>query len=273
MSSSSKAPFISGASRGAGVKRGVLVAVLAVVAIAHLPNRADSAGVHENAAAESAFLLAPQRIVLRASLEIARGDPRDGTTYRFYAAFPVRTAFLVSVEQPLVSVSDTSGIDSGIGDLNVRVRARIAGSRRALWATGSLGAGTGEARLFPYSSESVDLTVGLAYTDSLGVLDLFAAAGYVWAQRLPEALNKRHDDHARYMAGVGLRLGANGAVRAGVVGHDYTRLGARRELLFAGAGYRWTESLHFFAEGQTETGPAGDRASDWAASGGVSVRF
>ncbi|HEU4365413.1 MAG TPA: hypothetical protein VFT13_08090 [Candidatus Krumholzibacteria bacterium] len=255
------------------MKRGVLTAVVLAVAIAHFPNRADSAGVYENAAAESAFLLSPQRVVLRANLEVSRGDSLDATIYRIYAAFPVRTAFLVAVEQPLVTVTDDSDIDSGVGDFMVRLRGRIVGQKRALWALGSLGAGTGEVRFFPYSSESVDLTVSMAYTDSLGALDLFAVAGYVWAQRIPATLAGLHDDHARFSAGAGLRLGDRGGIRAGVVSQDYTRLDVRRELIFAGAGYRWTDALRFFLEAQAETGPVAGRASDWAATAGIAVHF
>jgi hypothetical protein len=255
------------------VKRGVLIASVLVIAGAIVPGEAESVGVYENAAAESAFLLAPQRVVLRASLEVSRGDSLDATIYRIYGAFPVRSAFLVSVEQPLVTVSDASEIDSGIGDLMVRMRARVAGTTRVLWALGSLGAGTGEQRFFPYSSESVDIAAALAFTDSVGVFDVFATAGFVWAQRLPESLDGRHDDHTRFSVGAGARLGANGGVRAGFISQRYGRLDARRDLLFAGAGMRWSGSLHFFAEGQLETGPVGDRASDWAATAGVAVHF
>jgi hypothetical protein len=273
VSSSSKASFISGAFRGAVVRHGIRAAlVLAAAGVTLLPERADSAGVYENAAAESAFLFAPQRIALRASLEVSRGDSLDATIYRFYAAFPVRTAFLVAVEEPLVSASDNAGIDSGLGDLVVRLRARLFGRTRCLWAVGSLGAGTGERRLFPYSSESVDIAASFAYTDSVGVLDVFLSAGLVWAQRIPEELAGLHDDYARFSAGAGLRAG-NAEIRAGLIAQQYSRLDAHREMAFAGAGLRWTESLRFFLEGQVETGPVGDRASDWAATAGVAVHF
>ncbi len=246
---------------------------MALLVAAVVPRQADSTGVYENAAAESAFLLAPQRVVLRASLEVSRGDSLDATIYRIYAAFPVRTAFLVAVEQPLVTATDTATVDNGLGDFSVRLRARMAGTRHVLWAMGSLGAGTGESRLFPYSSESVEIGVALAYTDSLGAFDLFAIAGYVWAQRVPESLEGLIDDHTRFSAGVGARLGENGGVRAGVTTLNYGRLDARRDLFFAGAGYRWTDALRFFLEGQLEAGPSAARASDWATTAGIAVLF
>lgn len=252
------------------MKRSALAAV--ILAAMFVPTEADSAGVHENAATESAFLLAPQQVVLRASLEISH-DSLDASIYRVYAAFPVRTTFLVALEQPLVSVSGPSDVDGSLGDLMLRVRARVVGRTRVLWATGLLSAGTGEKRLFPYSSESVDIGLGVAATDSIGVLDLYASAGYVWAQRIPDELGGLHDNYARFSAGVNLRLGANAAVRGGVLTEQYASLDAHRDLFYAGGGWRWTGALRFFVEGQIETGPVGDRASDWSAAAGLAVHF
>jgi len=252
------------------VRRGALAAV--ILAAMLVPAEADSAGVYENAATESAFLLAPQQVVLRASVEISR-DSLDAAIYRVYAAFPVRNTFLVALEQPLVSVSGPSDVDASLGDLMMRVRARVAGHTRVLWATGMLSAGTGEMRLFPYSSESVDIGLGVAATDSIGALDVYAAAGYVWAQRIPDELKQQHDNYARFSGGANLRLGANAAVRAGFLTEQYASLDARRDLFYAGAGWRWTDALRFFLEGQIETGPVGERVSDWAAASGVAVHF
>ncbi|HEX5132294.1 MAG TPA: hypothetical protein VFX92_07395 [Candidatus Krumholzibacteria bacterium] len=230
-------------------------------------------GVYENAAAESAFLLAPQRLLLRASLEIGQGDSLDASVYRFYAAFPVRNTFLIAIEQGIVAVSGGQEIESGMGDFMVRGRARVAGHSRALWLLGYLGTGTGEQRFFPYSSRSIDFNLSAAFTDSLGALDLFAAAGLVWAQRVPDELAGQHDDYKRLTAGAGLRLGPRFAVRAGAITQLYSRLDKRRDLIFAGTGYRWGESMGVFFEGQVETGPVADRVSNWAATAGLSVRF
>ncbi len=255
------------------MKRGVLVAVFVTAACLLPPSEAGSAGVHENAVAESAFLLAPGRVVARAGVETGQGESLDASVYRFYAAFPIRGTFLVAIEQPFVSVAGASGIEAGLGDVAVRLRARLAGQRRALWFAGALGGGTGERRFFPYSSEAIDIGASLAYTDSLGVLDVFAAAGVVWAQRVPDELAGIHDDYRRAMAGAGIRLGAAVSVSAGAVFHRYPYIDARREVVFAGATCRWSEALRVFAGGQAETGPPGDRASDWVASAGVTVQF
>jgi hypothetical protein len=197
----------------------------------------------------------------------------DANIYRIYAAFPVKRAFLVAVEQPFVSIADNAQLESGVGDLMVRMRARLWGARRVLWALGSLAVGTGEARFFPYSSESVDLNLALAATDSVGIVDLFASAGIVWAQRVPDQLVTQHSDHTRFTLGAGMRMGDRGGIRAGFITLNYSDLDARRDLVFAGAGYAWTESMRFFLEGQVETGPVAERASDWGATAGIAIRF
>jgi hypothetical protein len=239
-----------------------------------LPGKADAVGVHENAAAESAFLLAPQRVAVRASLEIARGDTLDGSIYRFYAAFPIRSNFLVAIEQPLVSAYGDKQLDSGFGDFAVRLRARVHHhERRNLWLAGYLGTGTGDKRYFPYSSEAIEIGAAAAVTDSIGVLDVFASAGVVWVQRIPEELDGLINDYRRVSAGLGLRFSPSLVMRTGGIVQFYSNPDARRDILFAGIGYDWVPTMGVFAEGQAEVGPGGERASEWAATGGFFVRF
>jgi hypothetical protein len=256
------------------MKRCIRVACVLAAVWMMSPVRADSAGVYENAAAESAFLLAPDTISVRASLETTSGQSTDATVYRFYAAFPVRHTFLVAIEQPLVSVSTASRIESGMGDFTARLRARLSGGpRRAVLATAVLGTGTGEERFYPYATQSIDFSLSAAFTDSLGGLAVWALGGYAWAQRVPDALAAEHVDARRFSAGVSAPLGKRAALRAGVTYFDYIASDGHRELLFAGSSYAWTPKLRLLVEGQVETGPLDDRASDWGVTLGVSAWF
>ncbi len=256
------------------MNRCIRVACVLVAVWMMSPVRADSAGAYANAAAESAFLLAPDTISVRASLETTSGASSDATVYRFYAAFPVRHTFLIAIEQPLVSVSSASGIESGLGDFTARLRTRLFGTpRRAFLATAVLGTGTGEERFYPYATQSIDFTLYAAFTDSLGGLAVWALGGYAWAQRVPDALAAEHVDAREFSAGVGMPLGTRAALRAGATYFDYISSDGHRELLFAGSSYAWTPKLRLFVEGQVETGPLDERASDWGASLGASVWF
>src|SRR5712671_1332719 len=94
-----------------------LVVAAPVVILSILPMKAGATGAYENAAAEPAFLLSPRRVTLGATLDFSSNEPIEAAVYRIGAGFPLRSAFMLGLEQTFVSVSDTSDIKSGIGDL------------------------------------------------------------------------------------------------------------------------------------------------------------
>src|SRR5258706_15232 len=78
--------------------------------------------------------------------------------YRVGAVFPLRKVFMVGLEQTFVSVSDTSDVKTGIGDLTIRGSARAWGRpRRAVYLLGFLATGTTKQEYFPYSSKTLDI--------------------------------------------------------------------------------------------------------------------
>src|SRR4030095_6898161 len=120
-------------------------AVLAVVRVG-----AGAAGVYESAATESALLLSPSRITLRATVEIGAGHDLHATMFRVIGAFPARKWFLFWVEMPFVAVSGDEGAESGPGDFLMRGRARVWGSDGSTLALlGKVGTGSGDTRFFP----------------------------------------------------------------------------------------------------------------------------
>src|SRR5262245_11482450 len=112
-----------------------------------LPIGAGAAGVYENAATESALLVSPSRITMRATIEIGAGHDLHATMFRVIGAFPARKWFLFWVEMPFVAVSGDDGTESGPGDLLLRGRARVWGSNGSMLALmGNVGTGTGDTR-------------------------------------------------------------------------------------------------------------------------------
>ncbi|HEU4929282.1 MAG TPA: hypothetical protein VFU38_05580, partial [Candidatus Krumholzibacteria bacterium] len=53
-----------------------------------LPIRADAAGVYENAATESALLVSPSQLTVRATIEVGAGHDLDATMFRISGVFP-----------------------------------------------------------------------------------------------------------------------------------------------------------------------------------------
>lgn len=253
------------------------IAACFAAALAVVPfgvQRAGAAGIYQDASAESALLLAPASIVVRATLEYSAGESADGSVYRLAAAFPVRKIFLISIDQPFVALTDSS-IETGLGDLTLRGRARVLGSsHRALYLQGYLGTGSGNRRFFPYSSQTIDWNLSASFADSLGAVTVWAIAGLTWVNHVPEndPAVATHTDHFRVSAGASLRVASRVQVDAGALVMSYEN-DTRRDLLFATGTFGWTKALAVFAQAQFETGPVGDRATDWGAIVGASVAF
>lgn len=248
-----------------------VAAALAIVVCAF--HEAGAAGIYEDAPAESAFLLCPRQITVRATLEVTSGGA-EGSVYRLLAAFPVRSAFFVSIDQPFVALTDSS-IETGLGDLRLRARARLfGGSGRTFCLLGYLSGGTGDTRFFPYSSQTIDVNTSAGYADSLGALTVWAIAGYTWINNVPdnEVVAAACTDYLRVSAGASLALGSRTAIGAGALSLSYEN-DARRDLVFATASSQLTAALALFADAQFETGPVGERVNDWGAIVGVSVGF
>jgi len=252
-----------------------LVAAASMVMLATLPMKAGAAGVYENATAEPAFLLSARRVTLSADLDFSRNDPVEASVYRVGATFPLRSAFKVGVEQTFASVSDTSSIQSGIGDLYVRASARTWGStKRALYLLGYLVTGTTKQEFFPYSSKSLDLSASLAYADSLGRMTVYATAGRTWVHRedVDRPVDTRHSDCWRGSAGASFALNRRLSAQGGTLA-EYTVDHAERWIWYGGAAMAATAAIVVRANLQFEVGEPAQRVSDWAASAGFTVRF
>lgn len=241
-----------------------------------LPIGADAAGVYENAATESALLVSPSHITVRATIEIAAGHDLDATMFRVIGAFPARKWFLFWVEMPFVAVSGDDGTESGPGDLLLRGRARVWGSDGSMLALlGKVGTGTGDTRFFPYSAQTFDINLSVGFVDSIGAVQPFAIVGYEWAHRVDEPNYSDHTvpaDHFRASGGVDIDLGDRTGIRGGIAQYWYNT-SAERTLAFAGTGFDWRPALRLLAEGQLELGPESQRVSDWSLTAGLAVRF
>jgi hypothetical protein len=245
-----------------------------VMVLAHQPNEAGAAGVYENATAEPAFLLSARRVSLRADLDFSRNDPTEASIYRIGAAFPLRKAFMVGVEQTFVSRSDSSQIEGGIGDLYIRGSGRAwHGDGWAVSFLASMVTGTTRQEYFPYSSKTLDVNASLAVVDSIGDMTVYATAGRTWVNRTEQQRppDERHTDYWRGSAGVAI---GSGDVRgSGGTLYQYSKDDTQRWLWWGGAAFILSDALVVRASVQVETGDEAQRVSDWAASTGFTVHF
>jgi hypothetical protein len=251
-----------------------LVVAASVVILSNQPMKAGAAGVYENASAEPAFLLSPRRTTLSADLDFSRHDPTEAAIYRVGAAFPMRKAFMMALEQTFVSVSDSSDIKSGIGDLIIRGSARMWGAPgRAFRLLGYLATGTTKQEYFPYSSKTLDISTSLAYTDSIGDMTVYGTLGRTWVNRsdAERPVDVRHTDCWRASGGVAI---GSGDVRGlGGTLYEYTTDHAERWLWYGGVAVIASDAMVLRASIQFEVGEPVQRVSDWASSVGFTVRF
>jgi hypothetical protein len=251
-----------------------LIAAATLAGIAQLPLEAGAVGVYENAAAEPAFLLSARRISLRADLDFSRNDATEASIYRVGAAFPLRAAFKVGLAQTFVSVSDSGGVQSGVGDLIIRGGARAwHGEGWTLSFLGYLATGTTQQEYFPYSSKTLDVSASVALVDTLGDVTLYATAGRSWINRTQteRPVDVRNADHWRGSAGAAV---GSGDVRAlGGTLYQLTDDDAERWMWWGGVAFIASDALVLHATFQKEMGEEARRVSDWAASAGLTVRF
>ena len=239
-------------------------------------NPTHAAGVYVDAAGVVAFFTAPQSKALAGRIARSNGEAADASLYILDARFPVKSSGLVEINIPVISFLDTSEVVTGFGDLTIRGRVRLYHSpSRILHAIAALRTGTGTTRVWPYSSRSVDLELGLAYVDTFSVLQLWASGSGAYVAKEPEDVpeNELHGHFGR--VGLGLNLPFAGeALNVGLgVMTAFFESGRSRELLFTTFDYYRSQWLTFNLFAHVEGGDRDERVSEYAVGGGFRIFY
>jgi hypothetical protein len=244
------------------------------VLVSFHPTRA--AGVYVDAAGAVAFLTAPQSKALSGRIARSNGEESDASLYFLDARFPVRSSGLVELNIPAISFIDTSEVVTGFGDLTIRGRVRLYhSSRRVLHLIAALRTGTGTTRVYPYASRSVDLEAGLAYVDTLSVLQMWASGSGAYVSKAPEDVPEEelHGSFGRVGGGLNFPF-ARETLNVGVgVMVGFFESGRTRELLFSTFDYYRSQWLAFNLFAHIEGGDPEERVSDYAVGGGFRVFY
>ncbi len=227
---------------------------VALATLATVPTVTYSAGVFQDPSFRAGLFFGHPRPSFSAKIISTNRDALDANLFVVGGWFPVRDRVAVGIEQPFVSIAGADGVNSGAGDTRAALRFSIVGGKSSEVAGYIASAvGTGNDRLFPFSSKSIDLTLGLAATDTLGATMywLGASATRVWRQfeGLPAAIT--NDNHVSLDAGLGVnvRLASAGrrpdgttvpqalVLRSGGTFHSYSG-DADRFVLFGEAGWQ-----------------------------------
>ncbi len=242
-------------------------------------------GPFEDVARLSTFLRSPQRGTISSSITRANAQGEASSFFWLAGQVPVRSNFFLQVDVPYISVARGEDIEDGFGDINVLARVRAwEGNRKRLFLMGTFRLGSGSASLFPYSTASSDVEIGLAFVDSVGTVSgmggleplrsisywMNLSASYIVRlnDRLDEA--ELHGDHLDFGGGVIYPLTHRIEIEAGGMGLFF-KSGAVREIYYGQVVGRFSPSIDLFLTIQAERGKWQDRAIDGSVSIGMLV--
>jgi len=234
-----------------------------------------AAGVYEDTAGETAFLSAPHKRAIFPRIIRTNEDEKDASIYVLSVSYPLRSYLLVEVEQSYITVSSPADIRNGFGDLKLRARAGLFNrGGRAVRLNGFFRTGSGTRRLFPYSSQSMDVGLGVSYVDSLETFHYWGTLGAAVVKREPRNLpdSDAHENHGYAAAGLRLPLTPNVVVGAGMTVLLF-RSGASREIYLCSLDLGFTETTRIIFAAHAEAGKREERVSDLALTGGIRVHF
>jgi len=235
----------------------------------------------------SAFLRSAHESSLDGSITRASAPGAQASIFYLAANFPVRSSFLLQLEFPFTTIGFDEGTEDGFGDAMLRSKARLwRGSRKSLLFNSSLRMGSGSASLFPFSSGSTDVELGLAFVDSVGVgegakvleplrsFSYWITAGGVYPLRVNEALDEAglYDRYAEAGGGVLAAITRRIEIEAGGLGLFFAT-GAIREIYFSRLAFSLTEESRISLVVQGERGDERDRAFDASAGIGLTVVY
>jgi hypothetical protein len=252
------------------------VASLAVGLGAFLPPQTTiAAGVYVDVAGDVLFLTATQENALTGRIIRSNGGEVNASLYVLDAAFKVKSYALVELDIPFVTLITPTEVTTGISDVSLRARARLYHSpRRIVHLISALRTGNGTTTLYPFSSQSIDLEVGIGYVDSLQLFNVWATAAGAYVTREPESLpeDDLHGSYARFSAGLGLPFDNGLGVAFGMTGLVYER-GRSREIYIAAIDYRRSQWLMLVMSAHAEGGDREERVGDTSLSIGVRVYY
>jgi hypothetical protein len=235
----------------------------------------------------SAFLRSAPAASVAGSITRASASGSQASIFSLAASFPVRSAFLLQLEFPFVSVGFDEGTEDGFGDALFRLRSRLwRGSGKTLCFNASVRMGSGSVLLFPYASGSTDIAMELAFVDSVGAgagagaleplhsFSYWVAAGVDYPLRVNDSLENAglYDRCLEVGGGVLGALARSVEIEAGGLGLVFAE-GPVREIYFSRLTYALTGASRISVVVQGERGDESDRAFDASAGIDLTVMY
>lgn len=263
------------------------MALLAAGLLSFLPSSALAMGPYIDAARVSGFIRAPQSSAAVGLINHSEAEDQSASYFWLAGDIPIKTKFLLQLEIPYIDLAFEDELRDGFGDVRLRAKSRAwSWPGASIYLLGGISFGSGTADLFPYSTQSTDWEVGAALVDTLGAWDesgnpkplsslsFWVNVSVVYVTRLSDRLKSPdlHENYATLGGGLAYPLSRRFSVEVGGLGLRF-RSGVTREIYYAQLTLRSLRSTQLFTTAQGERAAREERASDYSAVIGMSVRF
>ena len=241
------------------------------------PQVAYSTGIYWDLSRTAYFVIAPPVFSLEGRASRVEAPNNEATVYTVASFMPLRT-FLFQLEIPYISVVTQEAIQNEFGDPVFRLRVRLVrGDERALHLLGGIRLGSlpfleSNEQLFPYSTGSLDLSLGLAFVDTVGAVPWWISATGTMPTRVDTAIA---DTYTRSSSVAG---GAMGPLTDGVrlmIGALVTFQSGQttRFAYYADLNWSYSATTGFYTFGQAESGSEDTRTIDYSVGIGTRITF
>jgi hypothetical protein len=207
------------------------------------------------------------------------GSDNEAAIYTLGALMPFKS-LLFQLEVPYVSLVSADDLLDGFGDPVLRLRLTVWGGESAAFYAltglrmGSLPFLLSDDSLFPYSTGSLDFTLGVAFVDTLASVAWWASSTGTYPTRVEETLKESglHREYLTFSAGTRFPIAGKfdlqiGAVLCAPVNRSL------RQVYFANIDWRYSAAAGFYLYGQFEGGEKEKRAADYTAGAGTKFTF
>jgi hypothetical protein len=263
------------------------LALLAAGLLSFLSWPAQAMGPYVDAARVSDFIRAPQSSAVVGLISHSEAEDHGASYFWLAGDIPIKTKFLLQLEIPYIDLAFDDELRDGFGDIRLRAKSRAwSWPGASIYLLGGILFGSGTADLFPYSTQSTDWEIGAALVDTLGALNeqgypkplsslsFWVNISAVYVTRLSDRLKSPdlHGNYATLGGGLAYPLSRRFGVEVGGLGLRF-RSGVTREIYYAQLTLQYSRSTRLFATAQGERAAREERASDYSAAIGMSVKF
>jgi hypothetical protein len=188
--------------------------------------------------------------------------------------------FLFQLELPYISMLTDDDIQNGFGDPAFRLRFKAwAGHEKVVYLLSGVRLGSlpfllSDETLFPYSTGSLDFSIGVAFVDTVASVAWWVSGTATYPTRLQGFLEDSdlYGRHATLGGGLRVPIRNKMGLQAGALGY-FPSGRSGRSIYFVDVDWRYSGVTAFYVHAQAEGGSEANRVIDYAIGIGTKITF